>query len=406
MRLRRARSAISAELAVHRLAYLGVLLLFAGVTGLTVFSTGDVRRGLRPVAELTVPASLLFAAWFLRRRHSTVVATALEVLAATVLPIALLVSWVDGAAVPPDPGDGQRVAVLTATGAALTLAYAWYSRRRPISPWRFFVVPLGWLTVAALALVAADDVPSPDYIAVPVLWQWTIVLVAIAATAPIMRRFGPRIIAVAAEPELLPGAGVASVLVVVAAALDGWAEWPLTVAALALVMVFEYQRRWFRWATAPLQAAAFTAALAPLASMAGLGRVGVCGVVGALALLERTSRRGGDNIDQRVVQGTIAFLGGVVGLALAASAAESWTMGARRGGVPPWRADGVGRCGTRRRGLDARLPSGTPSRPIRLPMLRPPRGVPRTAPCATSSTPKRPRAVSVSRDRTARVWVI
>ncbi|TML11018.1 MAG: DUF2510 domain-containing protein [Actinobacteria bacterium] len=141
--LHRARSAVSSELAVHGLAYLGVLLLFAGVTGLTVFSTGDVRRGLRPVAELAAPASLLFAAWFLRRRHSTVVAAALDALAAAVLPIAFLASLLDGADIPPDPGDSSRIAVLTATCVALTVAYAWHSRRRPLSSWRFFVAPLG-----------------------------------------------------------------------------------------------------------------------------------------------------------------------------------------------------------------------------------------------------------------------
>ncbi|MEO5839369.1 MAG: DUF2510 domain-containing protein [Acidimicrobiales bacterium] len=325
-RLVRFRSAISAELAVHGLAYLGVLLLFAGVTGLTVFSTGDVRRGLRPVAELAAPASLLFAAWFLRRRHSTVVAAALEVLAAAVLPVALLASWIDGADFPPDPGDAARVWVLAATCAALTLGYAWYARRRPTSPWRYFVAPVGWLSAAMAALATAPQTPSSDDVAVPVPWQWALVLVAIAATGAIIRRLGPGPTATAAASELLPGAGVSLLLAVIAAGREHWSEWPLMVAALASVIVFEYQTRWFARAMAPLQAVALAGAFVPLIPVAGFGRAGVGGVVGALVLLERTLRRDSDSMDPGVAQATLAFLGAVVGLALAASAAEAWTM--------------------------------------------------------------------------------
>src|SRR5207244_761237 len=175
------------------------------------------------------------ASWFLRRRHSTVVAAALDALAAAVLPIAFLASLLDGADIPPDPGDSSRIAVLTATCVALTVAYAWHSRRRPLSSWRFFVTPLGWLAVAMLALVTAPDVPSTDDVAVPVPWQWALVLVAIAATAAIVNRFGSGPVAAAAAAELLPGAAVASVLAVVATGREGWTERPLIVAALALV---------------------------------------------------------------------------------------------------------------------------------------------------------------------------
>jgi hypothetical protein len=322
-------------LAVHGLAYLGVLLLFAGVTGLTVFSTGEVRRGLRPVAELAAPASLLFAAWFLRRRNSTVVSGALEILAAAVFPIAFLMSWIDGASVPPDPGDGLRIAVLAATCAALAFAYASYSARRPASPWRFFVAPLAWLTVATLALVTEADVPSADDVAIPVPWQWALVLVAIAATAAIVTRFASNPIAAAAHTELLPGAVVASVFALVAAGRESWTEWPLTLGALALVVIFDHQLRWIRHAMAPLQVAAFAAALMPLALSLGFGPAGLCGVAGALALAERVGRRAtpSEAAEVRVALGLLVV---VVGTALAASAAESWTMIAAFATLTAW----------------------------------------------------------------------
>jgi hypothetical protein len=324
-RFQRARSTVSSELAVHGLAYLGVLLLFAGVTGLTVFSTGDVRRGLRPVAELAAPASLLFAAWFLRRRRSAVVAEALEVLAAAVLPIALLMSWIDSADIPPDPGDGSRIAVLTATCAALTVAYAWYATRRPSSPWRYFVAPLGWLTVATLALATERDVPSTDDVAIPVPWQWALVLVAIAATAAVVKRFASNPIAVAANAELLPGAGVALILALVAAGREGWTEPPLTLAGLALVIIFDLQRRWIRPAMAPLQVVAFAAALVPLVSWLGFGVAGMLGVAGAIVLGERIGRRASP-ADHVTISGALTLLVFVGGAALAAAAARPWTM--------------------------------------------------------------------------------
>ncbi|HUP74661.1 MAG TPA: DUF2510 domain-containing protein [Acidimicrobiales bacterium] len=324
-RFHRARSAVSSELAVHGLAYLGVLLLFAGVTGLTVFSTGDVRRGLRPVAELAAPTSLLFAAWFLRRRRSTVVAEALEVLAAAVLPIALLMSWIDSADIPPDPGDGLRIAVLAATCAALTVAYAWYAARRPSAPWRYFVAPLGWLTVATLALYTERDVPSADAVAIPVPWQWALVLVAIAATAAVVARFASSPTAVAANAELVPGAAVASVLALVAAGREGWTEQPLTLAGLALVIIFDVQRRWIRRAMAPLQVVAFAAALVPLVSWLGFGLAGMLGVAGAIVLGDRIGRRASPAEDVSIAA-ALTLLVFVGGAALAASATRPWMM--------------------------------------------------------------------------------
>src|SRR5690606_581367 len=48
----RIRSAVGSALAVHGLAYLGVLLFFVGLFGLVAFAFNDVSQALRPVAEL------------------------------------------------------------------------------------------------------------------------------------------------------------------------------------------------------------------------------------------------------------------------------------------------------------------------------------------------------------------
>src|SRR5512132_621116 len=96
------RGVIASDVAVHGLAYLGVLLLFSGSLGFMLFSFGSVRVGLRPLAEFSMPAVLLGSAWFLRRRRAPFVATALGLLGGLLLPVALFASFVDGVPIPPE----------------------------------------------------------------------------------------------------------------------------------------------------------------------------------------------------------------------------------------------------------------------------------------------------------------
>ena len=49
-------------------AYLGVMLLFAGVIGLLVFSFGDVDPWVRSLTEVLMPIAPLASGWYLRRR--------------------------------------------------------------------------------------------------------------------------------------------------------------------------------------------------------------------------------------------------------------------------------------------------------------------------------------------------
>ena len=64
------RAAVSADLALHGLAYLGVLLVFVGLFGLVVFAFGGVAPRLRPVAEAAIPLTFFGGGAFLRSRRA------------------------------------------------------------------------------------------------------------------------------------------------------------------------------------------------------------------------------------------------------------------------------------------------------------------------------------------------
>ncbi|HEX9030918.1 MAG TPA: hypothetical protein VF834_03670, partial [Streptosporangiaceae bacterium] len=123
-RARAMRSAISSDLAVHGLAYLGVLLLFTGLFGVVAFSFSSVRVEFRPVAEVVVPAAVLASGWLLARRKLTVPARAVVLLGGLLLLVAAVALFLDGASVPPDPAGTALVAALTAAPVTLAAVYA------------------------------------------------------------------------------------------------------------------------------------------------------------------------------------------------------------------------------------------------------------------------------------------
>ena len=113
-----ARGAILSDLALHGLAYLGVLLLFAGVTGLIAFSFGDVAPSIRVLAEVLVPTALFVSAWYLQRRGAAVVAASLVLLGGAISPIVVIASLTDGAPIPPDL-SGHALPVVQGISVAL-----------------------------------------------------------------------------------------------------------------------------------------------------------------------------------------------------------------------------------------------------------------------------------------------
>ena len=235
----RTLNAVSSDLAVHWLSYLGVLLMFAGVVGLVAVSTGDVEPALRPVAEAASPLAFFLAAWFLRKRQAATVASALVFLGGAVLPIVVIASLTDGSDFPPDL-DGTALAITAAAlCAALSLAYAVTVRRNEESPLRFLAGATLWLGAGVGAAIVRDPVPVGQDIARPVAAQIAAMVVAIAVTVVGLRLSrSTRPIVRATRTVAAPLTGV---LVIVEAVLAGTHGWPvvsglLTMGAAAVLL--------------------------------------------------------------------------------------------------------------------------------------------------------------------------
>ena len=209
----RFRHAVGSDLALHGMAYLGILLLFAGVTGFVVFAWGDVERNLRPVAEVAIPVTLFLAGWYLRRRGANVVGGTLVLGGGAVLPIVTVAALVDGAAVPPDVAHGGLVLAATLTVAALAAVYAVVGTCAPTSPLRYLAAPTLWLAVGIAALAPSSSELAGEAIARIGAAQFAAVAVALAATSILSRLFPDHPLS---RPTMIAAVGG---IVVVAAAL-------------------------------------------------------------------------------------------------------------------------------------------------------------------------------------------
>ncbi|MEW1952591.1 hypothetical protein [Terrabacter sp. NPDC080008] len=178
----RTREAVGSDLAVHGLAYLGVLLFFVGAFGLVAFAFGDVAPSMRPLAEAVIAAAPFAAGVLLRRRDALVVGRALEVAGGLLLPVMVVTSFVDGVGVPPDLDGAPLVVVLTILVLALAAGYAAWSRRVPDSALRFLVAPLLWLAVGLATMGVGRAVPQGRDVAVPSAWQAAAMSIALAVT--------------------------------------------------------------------------------------------------------------------------------------------------------------------------------------------------------------------------------
>ncbi|HET7248155.1 MAG TPA: hypothetical protein VFJ07_25335, partial [Streptosporangiaceae bacterium] len=236
---RAAVHAVRSDLAVHGLAYLGVLLLFAGLFGLVAFSFSSLSRELRPVAELVVPVAVLGSAWLLARRELATPARALALLGGLLVPVAALASLVDGASVPPDLTGVPLAVGLAAVSAAVSLAYAGWWRWHHPSVLRHLVAPALWLAVAMAAVGFRDPVPSGDGIVTPQPGQLAAVLAAITLTLAVTRLRSARRFAAALFPAAFVGLGLAGLLEGLAAGVAGWPAGPVAVAGAAALLGLE-----------------------------------------------------------------------------------------------------------------------------------------------------------------------
>ena len=297
---KQAVEAVSADLAVHGLAYLGVLLVFAGVFGFVAFAFGDVQVELRPLAELAMPLTFFVAAWALRRRGIHVVGAALELLGGAILPLVVIASLSDGASVPPDLTGVGLVVLLAAALALVSGLYAFVTLRRPDSPLRFLAAPTAWLAIAAIGLLFAPSVPTGSALSHPYPGQWATVsaLITLTLALCIRRRPTGRATPLAAllgatTAAAMPAVAISLLLVFVSAPAEGWPIAPIAAAGLATVLSLELL------STRPLELRLVTVlqGLALYATALMLGPplsaawTGTIAVVGAVALFEWQQRR-------------------------------------------------------------------------------------------------------------------
>ncbi len=230
---------VKSDLAVHGLAYLGVLLLFAGVFGLVVWSFGDISRNLRPVAELAIPLSLFVGAAMLRRRGTRVVAGALEVAGGLLLPIVVVAAFVDDAPVPPDPtGSALPVTLFLAT-LLVAGGYVLWVRLHTTSALAYLVAPVSWLALGFLSLTFSDDVPQGDQVAQPESTEVAVMALAAGVTLLAVRRWEGRRLADATLAAGPLSVGVLVVLTLLAGAVDQWPNTSLVLTAIGLVLALE-----------------------------------------------------------------------------------------------------------------------------------------------------------------------
>ena len=292
----RRRSTISADLAVHGLAYLGVTLVFTGVLGFVIFAFGDVGDAWRPVAELALPLVCFGSAAFLHRRGAPFVSAALEFLGGLLLPIVGVASLADGAAVPPDLDGASLVGTLMVMSLGLAGAYALVVRRRPRSPLRLLVAPMVWLAVASLGLVFAPTIAGGRDVSRPFSLQWALVAAAVAATLGFCRRRPDGPVARASVVAAIPGAALAALMTVLAAPRSGWPAGAMVLAGVSTLVSIELLAPRLRVsAVTVLQAVTVVGTAATLGPQFGGAWAAAVAAIGLLALAEWQALRRADS---------------------------------------------------------------------------------------------------------------
>ncbi len=309
--------AASSDIALHGLAYLGVLLTFIGILGFLLFAFQDVPNSAQPLVEGFIAIVFFGWAWVLRRQGVSTVANALELIGGMTLPLILFAGFVDEAPIPPDATGGVLIATMTITALVLGAGFAAVARRRPDSMLRFLVAPMVWLAVLALGFVFKTDEPLRG-IAITKLVSGQAALAAIAVAA----------VLVAVGRGALPGYGrsamlagfvgipAAYALALGLATAESWRH-PETgvVAGLATIASVHAVARYFdRTRLAMLATPVLLAgAIAPLIELTGLAWGGVVAAIAYLVVIERTA--GNEEADQIVW--IMAATGTAIGLAMA-----------------------------------------------------------------------------------------
>ncbi len=314
----RVRGAVTSDLAVHGLAYLGVLLVFAGVFGLLVFSWGEVGSAVQPAAEVVLPAALLGTGTLLTRRGSVVVGRSLVLVGGAVIPLVVIAAVADGSPVPPDAHHAALVAWAAAAFFGTAVVLTVWTRFRPDSVLRHLVAPMLWFGVAMTALAVRSGEVIGDTVARPSSGQVALVLLAIAATAWWARLRPRHPLSRSVLWASVVGLGVFTLLGTVLATREPWPLGAVVVGALAVVVGLEAVSELL---PAPVvavgQVLGTAAALAVLGARGEPAWAGVAGVPVLLAVTEWEGRRR---------PGRIALTAAATGVAgaLAVASLEPW----------------------------------------------------------------------------------
>jgi hypothetical protein len=327
------RALLASELALHGLAYLGVLLTFIGAFGFVVFAYGELDRSLRPVAEAVVPLVCFLTAWFLRRQQAPHVSAGLEFLGGLLLPLVAYASLVDDVTLPPDLIGAPLVAALALVSVALSGAYAAWSAKHPSSPLGYLVAPMAWQVVWALGLAFADEPVAGVAIRTPNQWQMAAYVVAVVASIVLANAFPTRRLARETRIAAIAGLALGYALMLATGFADGWEAAAVALTGLATVVGIDLLT-----AGVPERAAAgarltqsvvvaFTAAA--LVPDLELGWAGVAATIAAIGLLERWARGRSTTLER-------AFARAELGVGLAIATTQPWAAVAAFGAASVW----------------------------------------------------------------------
>jgi len=321
----RTREAVAADLAVHGLAYLGVLLVFAGIFGTLAWGFRSFTPQQRALVELGVPLLLLGSGYALTHARAPYVGSALTLAGGLLLPLVLIASVLDTAPIPPDPEtEAARYATLVVLPLLTGLAYGLIGLKRPSSPLRFLAAPSLWLAAAMAALPTAGPVLGGFEVATPHPTQIAVAMAAVPLTLLLVRL--PRLATLRVPTELsaVVGAVVLLLLEVLASLAEDAVGWPLaaTLALLAVTAELLAPRAADRLVNS-VQLVAAAGAVLSLAPVLALGPWGLIGLVAGVALAEWIGYRRPDGRSPLVALG----LGGLAALAAVVAIPDWYAIG-------------------------------------------------------------------------------
>ena len=286
--------AFASDVALHGLAYLGVLLTLVGVLGFLLFAFTDLETDIKPFVELFIALVFFGWAWLLRRQDAARVAAGMDLIGKILLPLILFAGLVDSAPFPPDFQGNALIVALTIATLALAAVYARLAHRNPESLFRYLVAPLLWLSAMTVGLAFKhDEELVGDAITRLVSMQPALASVAIAATLFAALRRRDHSLAKPTIMASLIGLPVAYLLTVSLEAGDDWGN-PSALAILGIgtLTSSELLTRWFdehelqTW----LRPLLLAGVVAPLVPSLGTGWAGLVIAASYLLIGEWTRR--------------------------------------------------------------------------------------------------------------------